>query len=200
VKAGGKAQNKKGLPATGDPPPESVLKPALRLLSTRSRSVREIQDRLLKKELEPSEVSYCVRWLEERDLLNDEAFGRAFTRDRLRFSPRSPFLLKRELRDRGVGPSLAEGVVEAVLEEEETSAQDLAVRAAEAWTRKQNHGTMKALLDGRFTPAREKARRRLYGFLARRGFTGDAARRGLEAGELEARILLNVEEARGFGG
>lgn len=170
-----------------DPPPEAVLKPALRLLSARARSIRELRDRLLKKGLDPADVSYCIRWLEDRELLDDRAFARSFLRDRLRFSPRSPFLLQRELRDKGVASALAGEAVEAVLREEETSALDLAVRAAKSWVRKQSPATKAELVGHRFSPGREKARRRLYGFLARRGFVGATAQHGLEAGEEEAR-------------
>jgi len=170
-------------------PDEAVLKPALRLLSARVRTVKELRGRLLKKGLSPSDVSHCIRWLEERNLLNDETFARSFLRDRIRFSPRSPFLLERELRDRGVAPALAGTVVEAILEEEGTSDGKLSAMAAEGWVRKQGSPTRKELLADRFTAEREKVRRRLYGFLARRGFVGDAARRGMDAGVEKAREL-----------
>jgi regulatory protein len=175
--------------STSQPPSEALLKPALRLLTTRPRSVEELRGRLLKKGFNSSDISNCIRWLLDRGLLNDEAFARSHTRDRLRFSPKSPFLLKREVTTKGVSPSLAGEVVDSVLEEEGVSSGDLSARAAESWIRKQSSSTRKELLGDRFTPERERARRRLYGFLARRGFTGDAARRGLEAGEKKAREL-----------
>jgi regulatory protein len=178
-----------GPAVTSDPPPEALLDAALRLLGARARSVRELRDRLLKKKFGSSEVSHCIRWLLDRSLLNDEAFARALTRDRLRFSPRSPFLLKREATLRGVDPFLAGEVVDAVLEEEGVSAEDLSALAAEGWVRKQGSVTRRELLASRFDPKGERARRRLYGFLARRGFAGDVARRGLEAGEEKAREL-----------
>jgi len=84
---------------------------------------------------------------------------------------------------------LAGEVVDSVLQEEGIPAGDLSARAAESWVRKQSPSTRTDLLGDRFSPERERARRRLYGFLARRGFVGDAARRGLEAGEKKAREL-----------
>ena len=169
------------------PPAEALLKAALRLLSIRARSVKELTDRLQRKGFTPSDVSYCVGWLKERDHLNDEAFARSLLRDRLRFSPRSPFLLERELKDKGVAASLAGEVLEAVLEEEGASSERLSAEAARSWVRKQSPAMRADLVGDRFSPERERARRRLHGFLARRGFVGDAARRGLEAGEKEAR-------------
>lgn len=176
-------------PPLSQPPPEAILKPALRLLSARARSVTELRDRLLKKGFNSSDVSYCIRWLADRGLLSDDAFARSLTRDRIRFSPRSPFLLKRELTTKGVALSLAGEVVDSVLQEEGIPAGGLSARAAESWVRKQSASTRTDLLGDRFSPERERARRRLYGFLARRGFVGDDARRGLEAGEKEARKL-----------
>lgn len=172
-----------------DSPSEAILKPALRLLTARARSVKELRERLLKKGFTTSDTSNCIRWLVNRDLLNDESFARSFTRDRLRFSPRSPFLLKREATTKGVATALAGDVVESVLQEEGVSADDLSARAAESWIRKQSTSTRKELLGDRFKPETEKARRRLHGFLARRGFAGDAAHRGLEAGRKKAEEL-----------
>jgi len=176
---------------SSDPPSEAILKPALRLLTARARSVKELRERLLKKGFPTSDISNCIRWLVDRDLLNDETFARSLTRDRLRFSPRSPFLLKREATAKGVATSLAEDVVESVLQEEGISADNLSARAAESWIRKQSPSTRKDLLGDRFNPETEKARRRLHGFLARRGFAGDAAHRGLEAGKKKAEELEN---------
>ena len=91
---------------------------------------------------------------------------------------------------------MAGEVVDAVLEEEGISAGDLSDRTARSWVRKQSSSVRVDLLGDRSSPERERARRRLYGFLARRGFVGEGARQGLEAGEREARKL--EEEARKF--
>ena len=84
---------------------------------------------------------------------------------------------------------MAVEAVEETLDEERVSAEDLSAMAAEAWVRKQGPDTRKELLADRFTPEGVKVRRRLFGFLARRGFVGDTARRGLDAGMEKAREL-----------
>jgi regulatory protein len=170
-------------------PPETALEPALRLLSRRSRTVKELRDRLEKKGVSSGDITACIRWLAERSLLDDEAFARALTRDRIRFSPRSPFLIRQELGRKGVAASLSTRAIEQVLEEEGLEAADLAIQAAWGWVLRQSSKTRSHLLGKRFTKEREKARRRLYGFLSRRGFGGDEARRGMEAGEEKAREL-----------
>ena len=172
----------------GSPDP-AVLDAALRLLSVRARSVGELRDRLLKKNLSPNEVALCIQWLKARGYLDDRQFAAAMTRDRLRFSPRSPFLVLKELQGKKVERTVAETVVRDVLDEEGLSPVDLAKAAATAWVRKQSASVRADLLGERFSPEREKARRRLYGFLARRGFIGEAAQAGMEAGEEKARDM-----------
>ena len=187
-----------GVDLTGPPslppsesPPEPLLKAALRILSRRFRSEREMRDRLLKKGFSPRDIGSCIRWLKERRLLDDRAFALSFTRDRLRFSPRSPFLVRRELCNKGVEPAVAQEAVDAVLEEEGFDAEWLASQTAAGWVRRQSRPVLEDLLGVRFSPRRERARERLYRFMARRGFVGEAARQGLEVGVSEARSRLD---------
>ena len=171
-------------------PPEKLLAAALRLLAARQRGVKELRGRLAKKGFGKGEISNCISWLLERGYLNDAAFSRALVKDRLNFSPRSPALLRMELSRKGITSSVAEASVQEVLEEEGASEQSVAEEAAQRWVRKQGEKVLLELTDESFSEAREKARRRLYGFLVRRGFRGGAARAGLEAGFLEASKLL----------
>jgi regulatory protein len=134
-------------------------------------------------------VNRCIRWLKASGYLDDRQFAAALTRDRLRFSPRSPFLVQRELREKKVGSSVAEAAVRDVMDEEGLTPADLARTAAAGWVRKQSSSVRGDLIGERFSPEREKARRRLYGFLARRGFIGEAAQAGMEAGEEKARDM-----------
>jgi regulatory protein len=170
-------------------PEEAIRDAALRLLSFRSRSVEELRDRLERKGFSSEDVSGCLAWLQDRKYLDDSAFSRSLALDRLRFSPRSPHLMRQELVRKGVGAEIARNAVQSVLDEEEITEGTLAEAAARAWVRKQSASVQEDLLAHRFSPERERARRRLYGFLSRRGFRGDAARAGMEAGEEEAREL-----------
>jgi SOS response regulatory protein OraA/RecX len=172
-------------------PPDTLLNAALRLLVSRPRAVQELRGRLRKKGFPAEEVDRCTTWLRDRGLLDDEAFSLGLVRDRLRFSPRSPNMLRKELTRRyGVAPPIAEAAVKKGMEEEGATEGRLAEEAARAWIRKQGPNGLRELLEDRFAPRRERARRRLYGFLIRRGFRGEAAKAGMEAGEVEARNLL----------
>ncbi len=180
-------------PGEGDLPPEApdeaLLDAALNLLSARVRSTEELRDRLRRKGFGKGEVEGCLRWLEERSYLDDDFFARAWIRDRVRLSPRSAALLRSELRRKGVDGPRVDQAMEEVLKDEGLTELELARKAARAWVRKQSPRTLEHLLGPRFSEEREKARRRLYGYLARRGFRGEAARAGMEAGEEEARRL-----------
>jgi regulatory protein len=175
-------------------PPESLLSAALRLLAARQRGVEELRGRLRKKGFEAGEISNCLRWLEERDLLDDAAFSQALVKDRLNFSPRSRAILKMELSRKGIQGGVAEEAVQEVFQETGTSETSLAEKAARGWVRKQGERVLRELTEEDFSTAREKARRRLYGFLVRRGFRGGAAQAGLEAGSLESSNILSDKD------
>ena len=176
--------------AVGDPLDDDVLQPLLRedqgfrardaalhLLAHRARSRAEIRRRLGQRQLEPRVVEDTVAWLVERGYLDDAAFAEAFIRDRLRFRPRGRMALRAELRKKGVDERVAAEALDRVMGEEEVNERDLAVDAARAWARKNATAVRSA---GRSREDRQRARRRLYGHLARRGFAPDAVRAGVD--------------------
>jgi SOS response regulatory protein OraA/RecX len=78
-----------------------------------------------------------------------------------------------------VDGSLAERVVDSVLEDEDVTEADLARRVVEGWLGRQGTRTVRSLASEERSPESEKARRRLYGYLARRGFRGQALGRAM---------------------
>ena len=150
---------------------------ALRLLSHRARSRAEIRRRLAGRDFAPGVIDGTVEWLEERGYLDDDAFADAFVRDRLRLRPRGRTGLLAELRRKGVDERTAAASVDRVLKTEGVDELALAMEAAEAWARKNATAVGKA---GRSPEDRQRARRRLYGHLARRGFGPDAVRAGVD--------------------
>lgn len=146
---------------------------ALSLLSHRARARVELRRRLQRKDFSEPAIDRVMAWLEERNYVDDRAFAEAFVRDRLRLRPRGRLGLIQELRRKGVSGTVAETVIEEVMESENVDERDLARQSADAWARKNRSALRKATAskDGRVG-----ARRRLYGHLARRGFTGEAVR------------------------
>lgn len=160
---------------------------ALNLLSHRARTRAELRRKLLAKGFRPARVDPCLDRLEARGLVDDEAVAAAFVRDRLRHRPRGRARLAQELRARGVAATEADHVVETVLDDEEVTEADLAERVVREWIRRQGDATLSALASPTHSPERERARRRLRGYLARRGFGGAASSRAMELAARSAR-------------
>jgi regulatory protein len=149
---------------------------ALRLLAHRSRSVAELRRGLERRGLSPGAVEGTLAWLDARGYLDDRAFAESFVRDRLRLRPRGRAALERELRAKGVDEGTARGAVETVMAAEGGDEATMALDAAREWARR-NGGLVREA--GRSPDQRQRARRRLYGHLARRGFPPDAVRSAL---------------------
>jgi regulatory protein len=137
---------------------------ALRLLSYRPRTELELRRRLQRQGF-PSEVAeWCVEELSARGLVDDAGFAESFTRDRVRLNPRGRRRVVQELRGKGVDAETAAAAVDEVLRTEEVEELDLARDAARRWRARPGEETA-------------RARRRLTGFLARRGFGGETVLR-----------------------
>lgn len=162
---------------------------ALRLLSHRARSRSELAGRLRRKDFPGRIVASCLDGLAEEGLVDDAEFARAFVRDRLRLKPRGRTALVVELRKKGVKERIAETAVDEVFEEEGVREEELAVRTALGWLRRQSAKQQRSLVAERFSDERERARRRLHGYLRRRGFGGQVLVRAVEAAESKARSL-----------
>jgi regulatory protein len=140
---------------------------ALTLLSYRARSRAELARRLARKEFPPEVVERCLGELEERGFIDDRAFAELFARDRMRGRPKGARRISQELRAKGVDREIAEEVIGEVMAGEEVSEVELARTAAERWRARPGEDT-------------GRARRRLHGFLARRGFGAEAIRTVLD--------------------
>lgn len=143
------------------PEEQRALASAYRLLSHRPRTEAELRFRLSRR-FSPATVERVVARLREAGLLDDSAFARAWVDYRQRVRPRSSALVERELRSRGVPPEVAREAVSALDDLES------ALRAgAKVAPRLANEG--------------ERAfRERMWAYLRRRGFGGEAIRRAVE--------------------
>ena len=128
---------------------------ALRLLSHRARSAKEMRTRLRMRGIEATAIEDEVARLETSGLLNDEQFARSWVADRGRMAPRGRRMLRYELLGRGIDP-------EAV-EEATSGVDDLETARALARTRAR----------GSALESYELFMSRVGGFLRRRGFSYD---------------------------
>jgi len=159
---------------------------ALSLLSYRPRSRSELAGRLKRKDVPGPVIRDCLDRLEKEGLVDDAAFARAFVRDRIRLKTRGRARLRSELRRKGVSRDIVDAAIDDVFEEEDVSDEALAVEAALGWLGRQSPRIRRGLLEPPFSDPRERARRRLQGYLARRGFRGSALYRAVEVAEEEA--------------
>jgi len=91
------------------------------------------------------------------------------------------------LRAKGIRAEIVDQTIERVFEDEDASDARLAQEVTEGWISRQGAVVQAALASGAPTPEREKARRRLYGYLVRRGFGGGALAEAMERVEELAR-------------
>lgn len=153
---------------------------ALRFLSHRPRTRREIRDRLREEECEESLIVDTLEELERNGLINDRAFAEAFIRDQNLRRATGSRLLRQKLLLLGVERDLVDDVLAgtAAPDTEQAGATELALKLAE------QTGPPR-------TPAeRRNLRLKISSALARRGFTwdtiGDAVRKALADPEQDA--------------
>ena len=92
---------------------ERAYSAGLRLLSYRPRSRAEVSQRLARK-FTTEAVNRALARLVEHGYLDDAAFARFWRENRETHRPRSAFLIKRELLQRGVARDVAETATEGV--------------------------------------------------------------------------------------
>lgn len=156
---------------------------ALRMLAFRARARAELRRSLIRKGEPAAHVDAALERLVAAGLLDDAAFARQFTRSRSTAAGASRRRIQQELNRRGVARDVTDGAIAEVYEEEEIDEGDVAVRAARRKLRS---------LTGLDPVVRN---RRLYAFLARRGYDGADIRRAIEAVTGEAAELdAHVED------
>jgi regulatory protein len=108
---------------------DQALKFAIKLLSIRKRSIFEIRKRLKQKEFENDTIDEVIRELLEYKYLNDKEFAEAYINDRINFNPRGSFLVKKELREKGVAENIIDEKIKKLFPEEKEI--ELAKKATE---------------------------------------------------------------------
>lgn len=137
-----------------------AIEDAKRLLTARGMSRGRLVDRLAQRGHDRAAAEAAATEAVRLGLLDERAYAEAVVRGLLETKPAGRAMLVGRLRQRRVAPEIAEEVVAAALEgvDQAEGAEDLARRRLR---------TMPPTL-----PA-EKVRSRLYGYLARRGFSPD---------------------------
>lgn len=176
---------------------QSTYESAIHFLSYRPRSAREVELRLRKKGHSPEQIAAVMDRLRAHKYVDDTEFARFWVSNRMSFSPRGPRLLRSELRQKGVSQEVIDAVLQEQVEEQ-AEAEERATEIAEIWggdrgdepTPGSDLANALSLAQkkwrtyGRLDP--QTARRRLSGFLMRRGYdyaTVDSVLQRLVAGD-----------------
>ena len=146
----------------------AVYDRALNMLASQGRSSRDLRRRLVQKGEPAPLVDQAIERLTRIGLLDDAQFARSLARSKAVGQGASKRRVQQEMFKRGVARDVADEAIAEVFDEEAVDETENAEAAARKKLRTLNG------VDA------ETRRRRLYGFLARRGYAPDAIRATLE--------------------
>lgn len=142
---------------------------ALNMLAFRGRASRELA-RSLERKGEPRElVARAIERLTEQGLLDDSAFAESFTRAKVLGAHQSRRRVQQDLARKGVAREVSDAAIATVFDEEQVDQRQIVEQAAR-----------KKLVSLRKLDPMVR-RRRLYSFLARRGYDADDIRAAMDA-------------------
>ena len=145
-----------------DPEVDKAKKAAFQLLGRRAYTRKEIQKKLTKRGFGESVVDKTMATLERVRVIDDRDFACRFVQEKMRLRPVGQSVLRRDLTRRGVEVPVIEDVLAEAFGEVDLEAVAFRLLCSRRSRYLQ--------LD------RDKAKSRMYGFLARRGFPPDVAR------------------------
>lgn len=137
---------------------------ALRLLGQRSYTTHNLRRKLLHKEFPAAEVEATLERLTETGLLDDSRFALSFARSKLTGAGASKRRVKQTLARKGIPGTVADIAIDQVIADEDIDTSASLERVAKK----------KLASYGELEP--HVLRRRMYGFLARRGYDVDEIR------------------------
>ncbi|MDP2941399.1 MAG: regulatory protein RecX [Candidatus Omnitrophota bacterium] len=132
---------------------------AFLLLKFRQRSEQEIREKLKRKKFSPEIIRETVIFLKEKAFLDDQIFAREWISSRLK-RPLGIRRIRQELKLKGVPDKIIQSEIEQ-------AGQDYREEAVVEAIAQEKAQRLKGL-----DP--QKAKRRIYGYLLRRGFSPDS--------------------------
>lgn len=136
---------------------------ALKFLSYKARSEKEVRDKLVSKEVESMTIDRVIEFLKRYDYINDEKFANSYVRERIRLKLEGRKKLVYDLRQKGI----KQEIIDHVLDNTDIDEIDQAIQLLE----KKVHD--KTELD-------IKEKQRIYQFLLRKGFSYDIIKKAFD--------------------
>jgi len=141
------------------------LEYALYLLELRDRTEGEIRDKMRMKKYEQSEIEATIKFLTEKDFINDERFVRNLIRNNEEFGTKGKYKIRQKLIQLRVAPELIEASLSGINSDSELIR---ATELAKNWLTKQ-----KTILP-------EKRYEKLGRYLVSRGFEWEIVKEAME--------------------
>jgi regulatory protein len=154
----------------------STYERALDMLEARARGVAELRRLLIKKGEPEPDVDDAIARLRAAGVLDDANFARQLTRSKALGAGLSRRRIQQELSKRGVAREISDDAIEQVFDEEGVDEDASIERVARKKMR------MLTKVDS------QTRKRRLYAFLARRGYDADDIQRALRIVLAEADV------------
>ena len=142
--------------------PSTPFNKALKYLSYKNRSTKEIYDYLIKKGFSETEINEAIEKLIEYKFLDDTNFSEIFIRDR-QLKGRSKRMISYELKQKGINRDTAEKTLESAKDD---------LKTAKEYIEKRMHQF------NRLDP--EKRKQRIIGRLQSRGYNWDVIKEVLQ--------------------
>lgn len=149
---------------------------ALRFLSYRTRSEKEVRDKLkvqsekLKVENSTVIIDRVIQKLKEKKFINDEEFARLFVENRLRFKPRSLRLIKLELKQKGIDAE----IIEKLMADRGSQVADDLENAKKLVEKKMER------FRNKFGMTRDEVYQKLGRYLTSKGFNWDTIKKSID--------------------
>jgi len=132
---------------------------ALRFLSYRDRSEKEIRTKLKDVGYDDKIVEWVISELKRLRFIDDRRFALNYAQSQMLIRPKGEYVLKRELKQKGIDEELIDQTIEAIYQE-----KDQLAFALELAQRRKKHYKIDDEM---------KVRKRVSDFLLRRGFGWD---------------------------
>ena len=145
--------------------PPSAYNYALNLLSARPYSTRALHRKLIQKEYSAADADDAIRRLVDNGLLNDAKYAEQYARSKIVSTGASKRRLQQDLYRKGIKGDVATNAIANVIESEEIDPAAVVERVAKK--KLAQMGDLEPLV----------LRRRLFAFLARRGYDVDEIKR-----------------------
>ena len=138
----------------------------LAYLSAQDRTVCQMRDCLEKKEFSVAAIDAAVADLERLNLLDDDRFARRWIESRLAGKPSGARKFRQDLRHRGVPVAVIDAVLEEFKDALESESAVVGLLVRQCW---------------RYAGLEEqKAKRRMFGYLSRRGYDMELAKKAVD--------------------